>query len=129
MENTKNATNEKITWNDLETMLATEIVKKAKRETKKWFSAWLLTAALLIITNIFWYIAYSLESFFLFGGKKNEITQTEQKGYRSQCDYWGSAYFSSSVDVGEELAADPGKYCIRTVYVFSTALRKENGNV
>lgn len=60
MENTKNATNEKITWNDLETMLATEIVKKAKRETKKWFSAWLLTAALLILTNIFWYIAYSL---------------------------------------------------------------------
>ena len=56
MENKKNATNnEKITWNDLETMLATEIVKKAKRETKKWFSAWLL-----IITNIFWYIAYSL---------------------------------------------------------------------
>jgi hypothetical protein len=33
------------------------------------------------------------------------------------------------VDVGEELAADPGKYRIRTVYVFSTALRKENENV
>lgn len=61
MENKKNATsNEKITWNDLETMLATEIVRKAKRETKKWFSAWLLTAALLIISNILWYIAYSL---------------------------------------------------------------------
>ena len=61
MENKKNATNnEKITWNDLETMLATEIVRKAKRETKKWFSAWLLTAALLILTNIFWYITYSL---------------------------------------------------------------------
>lgn len=61
MENKKNvANNEKITWNDLETMLATEIVKKAKREAKKWFSAWLLTAALLILTNIFWYIAYSL---------------------------------------------------------------------
>nr|DAE65556.1 MAG TPA: hypothetical protein [Caudoviricetes sp.]DAE75029.1 MAG TPA: hypothetical protein [Bacteriophage sp.]DAV52082.1 MAG TPA: hypothetical protein [Caudoviricetes sp.] len=60
MENKKNVTNEKITWNDFETALATEIVRKAKRETKKWFSAWLLTAALLIITNIFWYIAYSL---------------------------------------------------------------------
>jgi hypothetical protein len=33
------------------------------------------------------------------------------------------------VDVGEELAADPGRYCICTVYVFSTALRKENENV
>ena len=61
MENKKNvANNEKITWNDLETMLATEIVKKAKRETKKWFSAWLLTAALLILSNVLWYIAYSL---------------------------------------------------------------------
>lgn len=60
MENKKNATNEKITWSDFETALATEIVRKAKRETKKWFSAWLLTAALLILTNIFWYIAYSL---------------------------------------------------------------------
>ena len=56
MENTKNVTNnEKITWNDLETMLATEIVRKAKRETKKWFSAWLLTAALLILSNVLWY--------------------------------------------------------------------------
>lgn len=60
MENTKNATNEKITWNDLETMLATEIVRKAKRETKKWFSAWLLTAALLILSNALWYLAYNL---------------------------------------------------------------------
>lgn len=60
MENTKNATNEKITWNDLETMLATEIVRKAKRETKKWFSAWLLTAALLILSNVLWYLAYNL---------------------------------------------------------------------
>ena len=61
MENKKNVTsNEKITWNDLETMLATEIVKKAQRETKKWFSAWLLTAALLILSNVLWYIAYSL---------------------------------------------------------------------
>jgi len=59
-ENTTKQNNEKITWDDLETMLATEIVRKAKRETKKWFSAWLLTAALLIITNIFWYIACSL---------------------------------------------------------------------
>lgn len=60
MENKKNVTNEKITWNDFETALATEIVRKAKRETKKWFSAWLLTAALLILSNVLWYIAYTL---------------------------------------------------------------------
>lgn len=61
MESKKNTNNEKkITWNDLETMLATEIVRKAKRETKKWFSAWLLTAALLILSNVLWYLAYNL---------------------------------------------------------------------
>ena len=61
MKNTKNTNNEKkITWNDLETMLATEIVRKTKRETKKWFSAWLLTAALLILSNFLWYLAYNL---------------------------------------------------------------------
>ncbi len=61
MENTKKTNNEKkITWNDLEAMLATEIVRKAKRETKKWFSAWLLTAALLILSNVLWYVAYNL---------------------------------------------------------------------
>lgn len=61
MENTKKTNNEKkITWNDLETMLATEIVRKTKRETKKWFSAWLLTAALLILSNVLWYLAYNL---------------------------------------------------------------------
>ena len=66
---------------------------------------------------------------FSFWREKNEITQAEQKGYRSQCDYRDPAYFSSGVDVGEELAASPGKYRIRIVYVFSAALRKENGNV
>lgn len=61
MESKKNTNNEKkITWNDLETMLATEIVRKAKRETKKWFNAWLLTAALLILSNVLWYLAYNL---------------------------------------------------------------------
>lgn len=59
-ENTTKQNNEKITWEDIEVSLASEIVRKAKRETKKWFSACLLTAALLIITNIFWYIAYNL---------------------------------------------------------------------
>lgn len=59
-ENAIKQNNEKITWNDLETMLATEIVRKAKRETKKWFSVWLLTAALLILSNVLWYVAYNL---------------------------------------------------------------------
>lgn len=59
-ENTTKQNNEKITWEDIEVSLASEIVKKAKGETRKWFSAWLLTAALLILSNVLWYIAYSL---------------------------------------------------------------------
>lgn len=55
---TKN--NKETAWNDFEAMLATEIVRKAKRETKKWFSAWLLTAALLILSNVLWYFAYNM---------------------------------------------------------------------
>lgn len=53
--------NEKqLTWDDIELVLATEIVEESKKKSRRWFSAWLLTAALLILTNIFWYIAYSL---------------------------------------------------------------------
>lgn len=59
-ENTTKQNNEKLTWEDLEVSLASEIVAKAKRETKKWFSAWLLTAALLILSNVLWYFAYNM---------------------------------------------------------------------
>ena len=57
-ENITKQNNEKITWEDIEVSLASEIVRTARRETKKWFSAWLLTAALLIISNVLWYVAY-----------------------------------------------------------------------
>lgn len=59
-ENTTKQSNEKITWEDIEVSLASEIVRKAKRETQKWFSAWLLTAALLILSNVLWYFAYNM---------------------------------------------------------------------
>lgn len=59
-EKTTKCNNENVTWSDLEVSLASEIVKKAKRETKKWFSAWLLTAALLILSNVLWYFAYNM---------------------------------------------------------------------
>ena len=59
-ENTTKNNNENVTWSDFEVSLASEIVRKAKRETKKWFSAWLLTAALLILSNVLWYFAYNM---------------------------------------------------------------------
>lgn len=51
---------ENVTWSDFDVSLASEIVRKAKRETKKWFSAWILTSAILIISNVLWYFAYNM---------------------------------------------------------------------
>ena len=59
-ENMAKKDNEKFTWEDIEVSLASEIVRKAKRKTKKWFSAWLLTAALLILSNVLWYFVYNM---------------------------------------------------------------------
>lgn len=59
-ENTTKQNNKKITWEDIEVSLASEIVKKAKGETRKWFGAWLLTAALLLLSNVLWYLAYNM---------------------------------------------------------------------
>lgn len=59
-EKTTKCNNKNVTLSDFEVSLASEIVRKAKRETKKWFSAWLLTAALLILSNALWYFAYNM---------------------------------------------------------------------
>ena len=59
-EKTTKCNNENVTWSDLEVSLASEIVRTARRKTKKWFSAWLLTAALLLLSNVLWYLAYNM---------------------------------------------------------------------
>lgn len=59
-ENTTKQNNEKITWEDIEVSLASEIVKKAKGETRKWFTAWVATAALLLLSNVLWYLIYNM---------------------------------------------------------------------
>lgn len=59
-ENAIKNNNKEITWEDIEVSLASEIVRTARRKTKKWFSAWLLTAALLFLSNVLWYLAYNL---------------------------------------------------------------------
>lgn len=59
-ENTTKQNSEKTTWEDIEVSLASEIVRKAKRETRKWFGAWLLTAALLLLSNVLWYLACNM---------------------------------------------------------------------
>lgn len=42
------------TWADIEVALATEIVEESKRKSKKWFTAWIVTAAALVASNLAW---------------------------------------------------------------------------
>ena len=47
--------NEKqITWSDIEVALSTEIVEESKKKSRKWFTAWIVTAAALVASNLAW---------------------------------------------------------------------------
>lgn len=43
-----------LTWTDIEVALATEIVEESKRKSRKWFTAWIVTAAALVASNLAW---------------------------------------------------------------------------
>lgn len=43
-----------LTWADIEVVLATEIVEESKRKSKRWFTAWIVTAAALVVSNLAW---------------------------------------------------------------------------
>lgn len=42
------------TWADIEVALATEIVEESKKKSKRWFTAWIVTAAVLVVSNLAW---------------------------------------------------------------------------
>ena len=42
------------TWADIEVVLATEIVEESKKQSKRWFTAWIVTVAALVASNIAW---------------------------------------------------------------------------
>lgn len=42
------------TWVDIEVVLATEIVEKSKKKSRRWFIAWIVTAAALVTSNLAW---------------------------------------------------------------------------
>jgi hypothetical protein len=44
------------TWADIEVALATEIVEESKKKSKRWFTAWIVTAAALVASNLAWII-------------------------------------------------------------------------
>ena len=41
-------------WADIEVALATEIVEESKKKSKRWFTAWVVTAAALVASNLAW---------------------------------------------------------------------------
>lgn len=42
------------TWADIDVALATEIVEESKKKSRKWFTAWIVTAAALVASNLAW---------------------------------------------------------------------------
>lgn len=42
------------TWADIEVALATEIVEESKKKSRKWFTAWIVTVAALVASNLAW---------------------------------------------------------------------------
>ena len=44
------------TWVDIEVAFATEIVDESKKKSRKWFTAWIVTAAALVASNLVWII-------------------------------------------------------------------------
>lgn len=43
-----------LTWADIEVALATEIVEESKKRSRKWFTAWIVTVAALVASNLAW---------------------------------------------------------------------------
>ena len=43
-----------LTWANIEVTLATEIVEESKKKSKRWFTAWIVTAAALVASNLAW---------------------------------------------------------------------------
>ena len=43
-----------LTWADIEVVLATDIVEESKKKSKRWFTAWIVTAAALVASNLGW---------------------------------------------------------------------------
>lgn len=43
-------------WADIEVALATEIVEESKKKSRRWFTAWIVTAAALVASNLAWII-------------------------------------------------------------------------
>lgn len=59
-------------WSHVEEYLATQVIDQAKRATKRWFIAWLITMTILFVTNGIWiYVFNSYEYVYQDGTGEN----------------------------------------------------------
>lgn len=52
----ENKNKSQFTWADIDVALATEIVEESKKKSRRWFTAWIVTAAALVASNLAWII-------------------------------------------------------------------------
>lgn len=52
----ENKNESQFTWADIEVALATEIIEESKKKSRRWFTAWIVTAAALVASNLAWII-------------------------------------------------------------------------
>ena len=48
-----------LTWGGIEVAFATEIVEESKKKSRRWFTAWIITAAALVASNLAWILGGS----------------------------------------------------------------------
>lgn len=64
--------NKKPSWKGIEEFFATSVIQQAERSAKRWFIAWLITLAALIVTNAYWiYVLNSYEYVYQDGEGEN----------------------------------------------------------
>lgn len=64
--------NKKQSWKGIEEFFATSVIQQAERSAKRWFIAWLITLAALIVTNAYWiYVLNSYEYVYQDGEGEN----------------------------------------------------------
>lgn len=62
----------KPSWEGIEKFFATSVIQQAERSAKRWFIAWLITLAALIVTNAYWiYVLNSYEYVYQDGEGEN----------------------------------------------------------
>lgn len=79
---------QKTSWKNLEEFFATFVIEQAKTAAKRWFIAWLITLAALVVTNAAWlYVFNSYEYVYQDGTGQNNINTGSQGDVLNGADH------------------------------------------